>query len=137
MADKRVALVIGNGAYANVPQLDNPVRDANAVANALRIAGFASVAVENNLGRDALLASLRRFEAAADDADWALVYYAGHGIEVGGTNYLVPVDAKLRRIATLKMKRSLCHKCRSVSRARSDCGSSSLMRAATIPLLRA
>ncbi len=96
LADKRVALVIGNGAYANAPRLDNPGRDADAVANALRGAGFASVTVERNLGRDALLSALRRFEATSDDADWSLVYFAGHGMEISGTNYLLPIDAKLR-----------------------------------------
>lgn len=94
--ETRVALVIGNGAYTSVDALGNPVRDAMAVASALREAGFQSVQVETNLGHDAMLKALRRFEEAADKADWALVYYAGHGIETGGSNYLVPVDAQLK-----------------------------------------
>ncbi len=94
--ETRVALVIGNGAYASVGSLDNPTRDASAVAQGLREAGFQSVQVENDLGHDALLKALRRFEETADTADWALVYYAGHGIEVGGVNYLIPVDARIR-----------------------------------------
>lgn len=94
--ERRVALVIGNGQYANVPRLDNPVRDGELLAQALRDAGFQDVQVERNLDRETLITVLRRFERQADSADWALVYYAGHGIEVGGTNYLVPVDARLR-----------------------------------------
>ena len=95
-AEKRVALVIGNGSYASVPRLDNAGRDAAAVAKALRDAGFDSVQVERDLGRDAMLAALRKFEAQVDQADWALVYFAGHGMEVGGSNYLIPIDARLR-----------------------------------------
>ncbi|MDP4024671.1 caspase family protein [Methylobacterium sp. NEAU 140] len=94
--ERRVALVIGNGRYATVPRLDNPVRDGERLAQALREAGFQEVQVERDLDRDTLIAVLRRFERVADTADWALVYYAGHGIEVGGTNYLVPTDARLR-----------------------------------------
>lgn len=95
-AETRVALVIGNGAYSNVGPLFNTGRDASDVAQALREIGFETVQVENDLGRDGMLRALRRFEDTADKADWALVYYAGHGIEVGGTNYLIPVDARLR-----------------------------------------
>ena len=50
--------------------------------------------VENDLGHGAMLRARRRFEETADKADWALVYYAGHGIEVGGVNYLIPVDTR-------------------------------------------
>lgn len=94
--ETRVALVIGNSAYASVPKLENTTNDAVAVANGLRSAGFQTVQVETDLGQDALRRALQTFAALADDADWALVYYAGHGIEVGGVNYLVPVDARLR-----------------------------------------
>lgn len=95
VVERRVALVIGNSAYRNAPRLPNPVRDAAAVADALRRVGFATVTLEADLPKDKLTDALRAFAQLADEADWALVYYAGHGIELGGANYLVPVDAKL------------------------------------------
>ena len=92
---RRVALIIGNGAYKNVHQLDNPPRDARLVAGALRDIGFQTVIQTNDLTRDKFFDALHTFAAEAEKADWAVVYYAGHGFEVGGVNYLVPVDAKL------------------------------------------
>jgi tetratricopeptide (TPR) repeat protein len=92
---RRVALVIGNSAYKNVPALPNPQKDAEAIAASLRNIGFDSVMVSNDATREKLVESLRAFADEADKADWAVVYYAGHGIEVGGQNYLIPVDAKL------------------------------------------
>ncbi|MDQ0473129.1 caspase family protein [Labrys wisconsinensis] len=91
----RVALVIGNSHYAAVGALPNPQRDADLVAAALRQDGFTSVVTVDDLSRQAFVAVLRDFEAKADKADWAVVYYAGHGLEIGGVNYLVPVDARL------------------------------------------
>jgi tetratricopeptide (TPR) repeat protein len=91
----RVALVIGNGAYRKVPALTNPPRDAAAVAAGLRRSGFQTVIVQNDLPKEALEAALREFARAAENSDWALVYYAGHGLEMSGVNYLVPIDAKL------------------------------------------
>jgi branched-chain amino acid transport system substrate-binding protein len=93
--EKRVALVIGNSAYKSVPRLPNPQRDAAAVAAALRQVGFQSVTLQTDLSLDKTLQALREFARAADGADWALVYFAGHGIEVGGVNYLIPIDATL------------------------------------------
>jgi uncharacterized caspase-like protein len=87
--------VIGNATYAAVPKLTNPPRDAAAVAAALRRTGFQSVTVLSDLTREGLVAALIAFAREADRAEWGLVYYAGHGIEVGGVNYLVPVDARL------------------------------------------
>ena len=92
---RRVALVIGNGAYQNVPQLANPPRDAKLVADALRAVGFQEVTLANDLTRDKFFDTLHAFARDAEKADWAVVYYAGHGLEIGGVNYLVPVDAKL------------------------------------------
>jgi uncharacterized caspase-like protein len=89
-----VALVIGNGAYRDVPSLDNPVNDARLIAGALRADGF-DVTVAPDLDRDGLVDALKTFAVKADAADWAVVYFAGHGIEMGGTNYLIPVDARL------------------------------------------
>jgi uncharacterized caspase-like protein len=75
--------------------LSNPARDAAAVAAALRKVGFQSVVVANDLGKEKMALALRDFGRAAEGADWALVYYAGHGIEISGANYLIPTDAKL------------------------------------------
>jgi tetratricopeptide (TPR) repeat protein len=93
---RRVALVIGNSAYEKVPALDNPQKDADAVAASLRNIGFETVTLAANASRARLIEGLRAFADEADKSDWALVYYAGHGIEVNGINYLIPVDAALK-----------------------------------------
>lgn len=92
---RRIALVIGNSAYKNVPQLENPQKDAAAIATALRNIGFDTVTLAIDATREKLIDALRSFADAAEKADWAMVYYAGHGIEVNGQNYLIPTDAKL------------------------------------------
>ena len=92
---RRVALIIGNGAYSKVGQLPNPKRDAEAVASTLREIGFVKVTVAEDLTEQGFNDALRQFAEDADGADWAVVYYAGHGVEIDNTNYLVPVDAKL------------------------------------------
>jgi tetratricopeptide (TPR) repeat protein len=92
---RRVALVIGNGAYRNVHALPNPPRDSKLIAGALRDVGFQTVISVNDLTRDKFFESLQTFANEAEKADWAVVYYAGHGFEIGGVNYLVPVDARL------------------------------------------
>jgi hypothetical protein len=92
IAERRVALVIGNGAYSKVGKLANPARDAAAVAALLRTAGFEAVEVRTELG----LAAMRR--ALSDFADQA----AGADIAVDGDNYLIPVDAALERDIHLK-----------------------------------
>jgi tetratricopeptide (TPR) repeat protein len=94
-AGRRIALIIGNGAYKNVHPLDNPPRDARLIAASLKDLGFQTVTLANDLTRDKFFEALRGFASDAEKADWAVVYYAGHGIEIGGVNYLVPVDAKL------------------------------------------
>src|SRR5262249_38160756 len=96
-AEKRVALVIGNSAYQNAAPLPNPVRDANAIADLLRSAGFAVVTARSDLGNLAFKRAVREFTEAAQGAEIAVMFYAGHGIEVGGLNYLVPVDAMLAK----------------------------------------
>lgn len=93
---RRVALVIGNARYQNAAQLPNPASDAAVVGDALRGVGFQSVTVLSDLGRDKLLDALRKFAAEASNAEWAVVYYAGHGMEAGGMNYLIPIDATLK-----------------------------------------
>ncbi len=92
---RRVALVIGNGAYKNVHALPNPPRDSKLIASVLREVGFQTVVSVNDLTRDKFFEALQAFANEAEKADWAVVYYAGHGFEIGGVNYLVPVDAKL------------------------------------------
>jgi hypothetical protein len=96
-ADKRVALVIGNAAYQNVARLPNPVNDSATMATTLKDAGFDVVDSRHDLGAADTRRALRDFADRARDADIAVVYYAGHGIEVEGGNYLIPVDAKLER----------------------------------------
>ncbi len=92
---RRVALVIGNGAYKNVHALPNPPRDSKLIAGVLRDLGFQTVMDTKDLTRDKFFQTLQAFANEAEKADWAVVYYAGHGFEIGGVNYLVPVDAKL------------------------------------------
>jgi len=94
-ADKRVALVIGISNYQQVPRLANPLRDAEAIGGLFKKAGFDVVDERRDLGIGEMRRAVREFSEKAKDADIAVVYYAGHGIEVDGTNYLVPADAKL------------------------------------------
>ncbi len=94
-AQKRVALIVGNSAYQNASQLTNPANDANAMAAMFREAGFEVVEARFDLGNLEFKRVARDFSVAARDADIAIMYYAGHGLEVNGTNYLLPVDAKL------------------------------------------
>jgi uncharacterized caspase-like protein len=96
-AEKRVALVLGNAAYQNVARLPNPVNDGAVIAATLKNAGFDVVDSRHDLPAAETRRALRDFADRARDADIAVVYYAGHGIEVDGTNYLIPVDAKLER----------------------------------------
>ena len=96
-ADRRVALVIGNSAYRNASTLPNTINDANAIATLFRSVGFEVVISRNDLGVLDFKRAVRDFLITAETADIAVVYYAGHGIEVDGANYLIPVDAKLAR----------------------------------------
>lgn len=93
---KRVALVIGNGAYRSVPALTNPPNDAGDVAAALQRLGFA-VSLIRNGGFDDMRRGLIAFGREAAGADMAAVYFAGHGMEINGDNWLIPVDAELKR----------------------------------------
>ena len=96
-AEKRVALVMGNSIYKNAPLLPNPANDAAAIAATLKGAGFDIVDTRSNLPSVEMRRALRDFAEQARDADIAVVYYAGHGIEINGTNYLIPTDAALER----------------------------------------
>jgi len=90
-AAKRFALVIGNNAYENVPQLQKAVNDADAIAAELSKLGFDVVKAEN-VGRRAMSRALVELEGKIAPGDTALVYFAGHGFAIDGTNYLLPVD---------------------------------------------
>jgi D-alanyl-D-alanine carboxypeptidase len=94
--ETRIALVIGNASYAAVSKLPNPPNDAEAVADALRGSGFSDVTLVHDAARADLVAALNGFADRAASADWAVVYFAGHGIELDGSNYLIPIDARLR-----------------------------------------
>src|SRR5437868_6121953 len=94
-ADRRIALAIGNSNYESVPKLPNSFRDAIAIGQMFRDAGFDGVDVTINASNQELKRALRKFESEADQADVAVIYYGGHGLEIGGINYLIPVDAKL------------------------------------------
>lgn len=93
--ERRIALLIGNAGYKRVAPLANAKHDTKVLGEALRRIGFSVVTTQEDLSRDQLIAVLRDFARKAESADWAVVYYAGHGLEIGGTNYLIPVDAKL------------------------------------------
>ena len=103
-AGKRVALVVGNAAYKLGP-LANPVNDAQAVAEALeKEFKFDKVLLRRNLGIDAFRAALRELAREARGAPVGLVFFAGHGIETAGRNYLIPTDAALAEAADIKLE---------------------------------
>jgi len=101
-ADRRVAFVVGNGTYKNVAALPNPPIDAKAMAAALRNVGF-EVVEGSNLTRDKMTEKLLDFGKKAQGADVAVFFYAGHGIAISGTNYLLPVDADIKSEMDVKL----------------------------------
>ena len=90
-AEKRVALLVGNNAYQNVPRLQTAVNDARAVGAALRGLGFTVILAENQ-SRRAMSEALLAFDKAIEPGDIALFFFAGHGFEIRGQNYLLPTD---------------------------------------------
>jgi len=100
-ADKRLALVIGNAAYTHAGTLANPRNDAADMAAALRKVGF-RVITGNDLGKAGFDRTLREFAKALAGAEVGLFFYAGHGLQVAGESYLVPVDARLTTAAALE-----------------------------------
>jgi hypothetical protein len=94
-AERRVALVIGNSAYKSVPKLANPANDAALVGGMFKKAGFDWIDIRTDLNAAEMRKALRDFGGRARDAEVAVIYYAGHGIELDGTNYLIPTDAAL------------------------------------------
>jgi TPR repeat protein len=94
-AEKRVALIVGNAAYSSASTLENPVNDARKLGEALKELNF-EVLQQENLQRSSFLETIRMFSKSLEGADVALFFYAGHGIQVAGENYLVPSDAHLQ-----------------------------------------
>src|SRR5215472_14469010 len=90
-AEKRVALVIGNNDYKNVPKLQKAVNDARTMGDTLKQLGF-NVMVAENLNRQQFSQTLLAFDNAVDAGDTAFFFYAGHGFEISGQNYLLPTD---------------------------------------------
>lgn len=128
--ERRIALVIGNSRYKNVQMLPNPQRDATMVADALKRTGFAEVTLQTDLGKEALSGALQKFAKSARNADWAVVYYAGHGIEVGGVNYLIPIDA------TLETDRDITFEATPLSQALSAVGGANKLRLVVLDACR-
>jgi len=93
---RKVALVIGNGDYANTSRLVNPGNDIRIIAASAKAAGFDDVTVAADLAVNDFQKAMRDFRAKADGAEIAMVYYAGHGIEAQGKNWLIPTDAQLK-----------------------------------------
>jgi hypothetical protein len=101
-AERRVAFVVGNGTYKNVQPLPNPEIDAKSMASVLRNVGF-EVVEGTNLTRDKMTERLLEFGKKAQGADVAVFFYAGHGIAIGGTNYLLPIDADIKSEMDVKL----------------------------------
>lgn len=99
-ADQRVALVIGNSAYLHTPRLENPKNDASDIAGALSTLGF-RVIEGRDLDKVSFDRKMREFADALSRADVGVFFYAGHGLQVSGQNYLVPVDAQLTTVSAL------------------------------------
>lgn len=94
-AEKNVALLIGNAKYKHTPRLENPARDVILLKDSLKSAGFDVLEVASDLSKEGLIKALRAFEDMSGGSDIALIYYSGHGMELGGQNYIIPVDARL------------------------------------------
>jgi tetratricopeptide (TPR) repeat protein len=95
---RRVALIISNSNYTSpgIAQLPNPKNDAELIASVLRVLGFQSVELKSDLSREQMIRALQDFASQADNSDWSVFYYSGHGIAYNGSNYMIPVDARLR-----------------------------------------
>ena len=98
---KRLALVLGNSRYQNAPVLGNPANEAQDLAQSLRSLGF-DVIEQHDANRDAMVKALRDFAEQLPGADVALFFYDGHGLKMGGENYLLPVDAKIATPADVR-----------------------------------
>lgn len=104
ISEKRTALVIGNAQYASVPALRNPENDAVAMANRLQQLNF-EVELHTNISEDEMIIAIRDYGVRLKENDGTgLFYYAGHGLQVNGQNYLVPVDADIRRTSDIELE---------------------------------
>ena len=101
VAGVRLALVLGNAKYEAVPALDNPSNDAADLAQALRGVGF-EVIEQRDATRESMAKAVRDFSARLRGADVALFFYAGHGLQMNGENYLLPVDARIDSVADVR-----------------------------------
>ena len=101
--ERRVAFVVGNSAYANVPTLPNPKNDAEAVAQSLRDAGF-DVITALDLDHQQFDTEFQKFVRSLAGADISMFYYSGHGIQVGGDNRIIPVDANLKTALDMEVE---------------------------------
>ncbi|RWC46286.1 MAG: tetratricopeptide repeat protein [Mesorhizobium sp.] len=101
--ERRVAFVIGNSDYQEISALKNPAKDVVDVSNTFRSAGF-DVFVASNLTKLQFEGQFRNYLAAVDGADVAVVYYSGHGFQIGGENFLIPVDASLKDAADVEVQ---------------------------------
>ncbi|MER8855368.1 caspase family protein [Mesorhizobium australicum] len=97
-----MAFVIGNSEYREIPALKNPDKDAEDVSNTFRLAGF-DVFVAKDLTKIQFEKQFRNYLAAADGADLAIVYYSGHGFQIGGENFLILVEASLKNAADIEV----------------------------------
>lgn len=101
--ERRVAFVVGNSNYSAVPQLPNPRRDADGVATALKKSGF-EVIEAIDLDRRSFDVAMEKFVRSMDNADLSVFYYSGHGLQVGGDNRIVPIDAQLKSPSDLEVE---------------------------------
>jgi uncharacterized caspase-like protein len=101
--NRRLALVIGNGNYAQAGKLNNTLNDANAMASVLQELGFEVIKITDGT-YEQMKNAIYTFGDRIQDANVSLFYYAGHGLEVDGTNYLVPVDANIQSALDVKLK---------------------------------
>jgi len=131
--ERRIALVIGIGAYQSAPALTNPVNDARAVGEALRRLNFD---VDEAFDPDirGLTRAVREFGVKAQRADVAVVYYAGHGVQVARENYLLPTDTRLERERDLLYEAMPLDLVLGERRRRGRSASSCWMPVATTPL---
>ena len=101
IAGARLALVIGNGKYVNAPALGNPANDAADLAHALRGVGFEVIELQD-ASRDAMTKALREFSTRLRGTEMVLLFYAGHGMQMNGENYLLPIDADIQTPADVR-----------------------------------
>lgn len=131
-AEKRVALVIGNSAYQHTPQLDNPKNDAADIAGVLKKHGF-EVTEGIDLDKAAFDRKIRDFAATLAASEVGVFFYAGHGLQVAGQNYLVPIDAQLTTASALEFEMVRLDLVHRVMEREARTNISSLTPAVTIP----